>query len=93
MKYSANHFAKADWAFLQKALEQKARHLKAQGISHLPPIFDLGDRVGFFFGHGSEDHSRGVIIADEGGHITIMAVDGRKYEVSPFLIFALAETY
>ena len=89
MKYSIHKHPREDLNFLEVALLQKARFLKATGIDKLPAIFDLGDKVGFFFGPTANDHSVGVIVAEGNRHVTVQSEDGKMHKVSPFLLFAL----
>ena len=89
MDYVLRQFSQEEADFLDIALELKERYLQAQGIAHLPPIFDVGDNAGFFFGTKPDDHTTGVITAEGPQDVTVLTPAGQEFKVSPFLIFRL----
>ena len=88
MDYTAHKFEPAEFSLLEKTLIQKAKYLSGAGLADLLPIFNIGDRVGFIYGTGPNDHATGVIIASQ-RFALIKTDDGKTYNISPFALFAL----
>jgi hypothetical protein len=89
MEYTVRQFSSKNWGELEKALKVKTDYIRAKGLDRYPPIFDIGDEVGFFYGSSPSDHAVGIIIAENEMHVTIRCRNGQTFNTSPFLIFAL----
>lgn len=89
MDYTVREFNPREWHELEKALKSKDLYVRAEGLGHLPPIFDIGDEVGFFYGPSVNDNAVGIIVEENELNVTIRSITGEVYVVSPFLIFAL----
>lgn len=79
----------AEFREMLRLLERRENVMKKLGYAGKLPIFERGDRVGFFYGPGDDDYSFGTLIDDNQNTAYILGDDGHTYKVSPFSLFAL----
>ena len=89
MEFQIRQFDEQEWEQIEKTLAVKRRYLVENGLDSIPPIFEIGDEVGFFLGDGSQKHQIGVIVREDMAKVTIRCRDGKLHEVSPFLVFGI----
>lgn len=89
MDITARNMPLNEFREILKLLERRENVMRKLGVLGKLPIFDRGDRVGFFFGAGDEDYSFGTLVDDNSNTAFVHGDDGRDYKVSPFSLFAV----
>jgi hypothetical protein len=89
MQLTACDIPMTEFRDMLKLLERREEVMRKLGVLGRLPIFDRGDRVGFFFGPGDEDYGFGTLEDTSQNTAQVVNDTGARYRVSPFSLFAV----
>jgi hypothetical protein len=89
MELTARNIPMSEFRDMLKLLERREAVMRKLGVLGRLPIFDRGDRVGFFYGAGDEDYSFGTLVESDQNTAYVQSDIGHEFKVSPFSLFAV----
>ena len=89
MDFTMRQFGKGEWAALKLALDRIKIYQQKNGLSHLMPIIDRNDRVGFLRSSQAVEPELGTLIDSGANYATIRTELGETVQTSPFLVFRI----
>lgn len=88
MQLTACDMALDEFREMLKILERREEVMRKLGVLRRLPIFEPGDRVGFFYGPNDDDYGFGTLLETNQNTAVVLAEGGQRYKVSPFSLFA-----